>query len=135
MQRERECGREDRARLSIAKRRLLGELFESYVFSDIYKSYLNAGKDALVFYYRDKDRKEIDLLLYENGTLHPIEVKKAASPDKSAIKSFPVLDPVSQPEKFGEAKAFKAEIGQGAVVCMATDLLPIDQKTGTFPYG
>lgn len=110
-----------------------GAFFESYVFSEIYKSYLNAGRDAPIFYYRDKDQKEIDLLLYENGTLHPIEVKKAASPGKAAIKNFPVLDPVSQPEKFGGARALRTEIGQGAVVCMATDLLPIDEKNWYVP--
>ena len=53
-----------------------GAFFESYVFSEIYKSYLNAGKEPPVFYYRDKDQKEIDLLLYRNGVLSPIEMKK-----------------------------------------------------------
>ncbi len=52
-----------------------GAFFESYVFSEIYKSYLNAGKEPPVFYYRDKDRKEIDLVLYQNGVLSPIEIK------------------------------------------------------------
>ena len=43
--------------------------FESYVFSEIDKSYLIAGKEPLIFYYRDKEQKEIDLLLYQDGTL------------------------------------------------------------------
>ena len=112
---------------------MAGAFFESYVFSEIYKSYLNTGKEPPVFYYRDKDQKEIDLLLYENGELHPIEVKKAASPGKSAIKNFPVLDPVAEPEKFGGAKSLKTKIGAGAVVCMASDLLPIDKKNWYVP--
>lgn len=112
---------------------MAGAFFESYVFSEIYKSYLNAGKEPPIFYYRDKDQREIDLLIYENGELHPIEVKKAASPGKSAINNFPVLDPVSEPEKFGDAKALKTEIGDGAVVCMASDLLPIDKKNWYVP--
>ena len=69
-----------------------GAFFESYVFSEIYKSYLNAGKEPPIFYYRDKDQKEIDLLIYQNGMLSPIEIKKAASPGKTAIKNFRVLD-------------------------------------------
>ena len=60
-------------------------------------------------------------------------MKKAASPGKSAIKNFPVLDPVSEPEKFGDAKALKTKIGDGAVVCMASDLLPIDKKNWYVP--
>lgn len=59
-----------------------GAFFETFVFSEIYKSYLNAGKEPPIFYYRDKDQKEIDLLLYQNGTLYPIEIKKALLPEK-----------------------------------------------------
>lgn len=47
------------------------QFFESWVFSEIYKSYLNAGRRPPVFYYRDKDQKEIDLLLLQDGTLYP----------------------------------------------------------------
>lgn len=112
---------------------MAGAFFESYVFSEIYKSYLNAGKEPPLFYYRDKSQKEIDLLLYENGELHPIEVKKAASPGKIAIKNFSVLDPVEEPEKFGGAKALKTKVGTGAVVCMASDLIPIDKKNWYVP--
>ncbi len=59
-----------------------GAFFESYVFSEIYKSYLNAGRTPSIYYYRDRDQKEIDLLIYENGTLYPVEIKKTASPDR-----------------------------------------------------
>ena len=50
---------------------MAGQFFESWVFSEIYKSYLNAGRRPPVFYYRDKDQKEIDLLLLQDGTLYP----------------------------------------------------------------
>ena len=110
-----------------------GAFFESYVFSEIYKSYLNAGKEPPVFYYRDKDQKEIDLLLYQNGALFPIEVKKAASPGKAAVKNFHVLDPVSKAEKFEGLESLKTEIGTGSVVCMANDLLPVDEKNWYVP--
>ena len=65
---------------SLEKGPMSGAFFESYVFSEIYKSYLNAGKEPPIYYYRDKDKKEIDLLLYQNGITSPIEIKKAASP-------------------------------------------------------
>lgn len=110
-----------------------GAFFESYVFSEIYKSYLNAGKEPPIYYYRDKDQKEIDLLLYQNGILSPIEIKKAASPGKAATKNFHVLEPVSIGEAFGNLETLKVEIGTGSVVCMANDLLPVDEKNWYVP--
>jgi len=110
-----------------------GAFFESWAFSEIYKSYLNAGKEAPVYYYRDKEKREIDILIYENGTLYPIEVKKAASPGKEAVKHFKVLNPVTEPERFSELEQYKIEIGNGAVICMASDLLPADQKNWFVP--
>lgn len=118
---------------ALEKGAMSGPFFESYIFSEIYKSYLNAGKEAPIFYYRDKDRKEIDLLLYENGTLYPIEIKKTASPGKNAIKNFRVLEPITEPEKFGELSQTKTNIGNGAVICLANDLLPIDAKNWYVP--
>ena len=110
-----------------------GPFFESYVFSEIYKSYLNAGKEPPIFYYRDKDQKEIDLLLYQNGVLSPIEIKKSASPGKTAIKNFKVLEPVTKESAFGSLESLKVEIGTGSVVCMANDLLPVDEKNWYVP--
>ena len=112
---------------------MAGAFFESWVFSEIYKSYLNAGKAPPVYYYRDKDKKEIDLLLMRDGTLFPVEIKKAASPGAASVKHFGVIQPVSQPELFGELESYKVEIGEGAVVCMANDLLPIDGKNSYVP--
>ena len=118
---------------TLEKGAMSGAFFESYVFSEIYKSYLNAGKEPPIFYYRDRDQKEIDLLLYQNGVLSPIEVKKAASPGKASIKNFDVLRPVIQAEAFGGLEALKAEIGTGSVVCMANDLLPVNEKNWYVP--
>ena len=110
-----------------------GAFFESWVFSEIYKSYLNAGKEPPLYYYRDKEKREIDILLFENGTLYPIEIKKAASPGTEAVKHFNVLNPVTEPERFGELEQYKIEIGNGSVICMASDLLPADQKNWFVP--
>lgn len=118
---------------TLEKGAMSGAFFESYVFSEIYKSYLNAGKEPPVFYYRDKDKKEIDLLIYQNGVLSPIEIKKAASPGKAAIKNFHLLDPVGKTEKFEDLETLKIEIGTGSVICMANDLLPVDEKNWYVP--
>lgn len=118
---------------TLEKGAMSGAFFESYVFSEIYKSYLNAGKEPPLFYYRDKDQKEIDLLIYQNGTLFPIEIKKAASPGKTAIKNFKVLNAVQYPEKFGNISELKTNIGYGNVICMSQDLLPLDEKNWYVP--
>lgn len=112
-----------------------GAFFESHVFSEIYKSYLNAGKEPPIFYYRDKDQKEIDLLLYQNGMVFPIEIKKSASPGKTAIKNFTVLEPLMQEAEtsFDGMEALKVAVGTGNVICMANDLLPIDEKNWYVP--
>lgn len=118
---------------TLEKGAMSGAIFESYVFSEIYKSYLNAGKEPPIFYYRDKDQKEIDLLLYQNGILSPIEIKKAASPGKGAIRNFRVLDPIGMADPFDGLDTLKTEVGTGSVICMAADLLPIDQKNWYVP--
>ena len=71
-----------------------GNIFETFVVSEIIKSYYNAGKEIkdTLFYYRDKDKKEIDLLILEDGIIHPIEIKSSASVNKNMIKNFSVLD-------------------------------------------
>ncbi len=111
-----------------------GEFFETWVVSEIYKSFLNAGRRPPLYFYRDSNKKEIDLILYQNGTVNPIEIKKSAAP-KDAIKNFSVLNPIErEPEtdEFG-AGHLKTRIGPGAVVCMASDLLPIDKKNWYIP--
>ena len=118
---------------ALEKGAMSGAFFESYVFSEIYKSYLNAGKEPPIFYYRDKDKKEIDLLLYQNGILSPIEIKKSASPGKAAIKNFKVLEPVTAEPAHAGLESLKVEIGTGSVICMANDLLPLDEKNWYVP--
>ncbi len=110
-----------------------GAFFESYVFSEIYKSYINFGKEPPIFYYRDKDKKEIDLLLFQNNILSPIEIKKSASPGKEAIKNFHVLNPVAENNSFNGLESLKIEIGTGSVICMAQNLIPIDGKNWYVP--
>lgn len=118
---------------ALEKGAMSGAFFETYVFTEIYKSYLNAGKEPPIFYYRDKDQKEIDLLIYQNGILSPIEIKKSASPNKAATKNFHVLVPIQEPKKFGGLDELKVTLGTGNVICMAQDLLPLDEQNWRVP--
>lgn len=98
-----------------------GAFFETYVVSEIIKSYYNAGKRPPIYYYRDSDQKEIDLIIEQDGTLFPIEIKKSGTPDKNAIKHFSVLEKT------------KKTIGTGNVICLSKDILPIDEKNWYVP--
>ena len=102
--------------------------------SKIYKSYLNAGKRPPLYFYRDSNKKEIDLILYQNGTVYPIEIKKGTAP-KDVIKNFSVLKPIEEPveDAFAGAAHLKTEIGTGAVICLSSDIIPIDKKNWYIP--
>ncbi len=99
-----------------------GAFFETFVMSEIMKSWFNAGKTPPVFYYRDKDRNEIDLILEADGELYPVEIKKSGNPGKDAISAFRVL-----------ANTGKS-VGSGGVVCCATEYLPLDAKNSIIPW-
>lgn len=113
-----------------------GQFFETWVVSEIYKSYINAGKQPPLYFYRDSNKKEIDLLIHQNGILTPIEIKKSSAP-KDATKNFSVLSPVekepSEEDAFSGAAHLKTKVGTGAVICMPADMLPIDEKNWYIP--
>ena len=67
---------------------MAGAFFETYAVSEIIKSFANAGFEPPVYFYRDKDKIEIDLLIEQNGTIFPVEIKKTASPDSNDAKNF-----------------------------------------------
>lgn len=112
-----------------------GAFFETWVVSEIYKSFINAGKRPPLYFYRDSNKKEIDVILYQDGTAYPIEIKKSTSP-RDAVKNFSVLKPIEEnPEEdaFAGASHLKTKIGTGAVICLASDILPIDNKNWYIP--
>ncbi len=67
-----------------------GAILENFVVSEIVKSYQNCGQEAFIYYYRDKDTKEIDILLEDSGKLYPMEIKKTATPQKQLTHVFGV---------------------------------------------
>ncbi len=97
-----------------------GAFFETYVISEIVKSFYNAGKPADIFYYRDIDKKEIDLLIVRENKMYPIEIKKAKEPARPD-KNFAVL------------KQFKMSVEAGIVLCMTDELIPYNRESWYVP--
>ena len=98
-----------------------GAILENYVVAEIRKTYLNAGQEPLLWYYRDKDNREIDLVLEENGELHPLEIKRTLNPSSGIRQAFSVLDKASTPR------------GTGAILCLKPALSAIDKDTLIVP--
>ena len=100
-----------------------GSIFETYIISEIIKSYTNNGKDprTRLYYYRDTNQKEIDLLVFYDNKVYPVEIKKSANPGKDAVKNFDIVN------KFG------VEVGNGIVLCMMEDIMAIDEKNYYVP--
>ena len=93
-----------------------GTILENYVVAEIRKTYMNCGKEFLMWYYRDKDSNEIDLVIESDGELHPLEVKRSVNPGTELTRAFRILDSGSVPR------------GVGAILCMRPELSAIDAK-------
>jgi len=107
----------------LTKGAMWGHIFESFVFGEILKSYYNDGiVKPLLYYYRDKDKNEIDLVIEEGGILYPVEVKVTSDPTKAMVNSFRLLDEI--PGK---------ETGTGAIICLAKDRLPLKENVWILP--
>ncbi len=101
-----------------------GEFFETWVVTEIYKSYANKGIVPPLYYLRNFNGKEIELIIWQNGTAYPIAIKKSAYPSK-AVKTFAILEPVSADAKI--------QIGAGGIVCLIDDLLPASDNLYYIP--
>ena len=98
---------------TLANGAMSGAFFETYVISEILKSYSNAGFDYryYVSYYRGKDKmankeSEIDFIIEQNGTLYPIEIKKNSKVNAEMTSAFTILDKIEEKKR-----------GMGAVIC------------------
>lgn len=98
-----------------------GAILENYVVSEIRKTYINCGKEPFMYYYRDKDSREIDIVLEHDGVLNPIEIKKTSNPGTELTKVFGVLDKSSTPRS------------KGAIICMKPELGAIDRDNYIVP--
>lgn len=99
-----------------------GSFFENFVIVEIIKSYYNNGElRPPIYFYRDKEKREIDLIIEQNGKLYPIEIKKTASPTKDMVENFKVLENVK-------------EVGDGAIICAYDKVINLDDKNRIIPY-
>ena len=98
-----------------------GHYFENYVVAELLKNYSYLQSEVNLTYYRDSNAKEIDVLIEENGKIHPLEIKKSANPNRREIKKYEVL------EKTG------MQIGAGGILCMCEEVIPINSRNSFIP--
>ena len=98
-----------------------GQYLETFIVSEIIKAYNARGITPNLYYYRDKDKNEIDLIFYKNNKLYPLEIKKTAIPKKEMIKNFRKLEKT------------KKEIGTGGIICFYDTLTKLDENNYIIP--
>lgn len=98
-----------------------GAILENYVVSEILKSYHNDAQDCLLWYYRDKNSHEIDMVIESDGQLHPLEIKRSVNPGSELLGAFSILDKGSVPR------------GNGAILCMRPELSAINAENYIVP--
>ncbi len=106
---------------TLEKGAMNGAILENYVVAEIRKTYLNAGQTPYMYYYRDKDAKEIDLILEHDGVLNPMEIKKTSNPGTELVKGFGLLDKASVPRE------------KGAIICMKPGFGAVDRDNYIVP--
>jgi len=89
-----------------------GAFFETFVITEILKSYYHSGKNPQLSFFRDSDKNEIDLLIFQNGKYYPIEIKKSGTPGTDDIRAFRIF-------------AKKEPLGYGCEICLVPDLQPL----------
>ena len=98
-----------------------GHYLESYIISDIIKTYNNYGENLDITFYRNKEKEEIDLIMRQNGKLYPFEIKKTSNPKKEMLKNFDDL------------KNTKQKIGKGGIICLFDELISMDEEHYIIP--
>ena len=98
-----------------------GHYLETYVISEIIKSYNAKSKGLNISYYRDKEKNEIDLIIEKNNTLYPYEIKKTSNPKVDMIKNFKRLKDTGK------------QIGDGGIICCYDHLMHLDEKNYIIP--
>ena len=100
-----------------------GAFLETWVVTELVKAWYNLGLRPPLYFYRDKDQQEIDLLVLEDQVVFPFEIKKSAAPGRDAVRSFRAL------------AADGMQVGTGGVLCLCRELIPIDAKNWLVPVG
>ena len=105
----------------LAKGALSGAILENYVVSEIRKTFYNTGRTGNLWYYRDKDQNEVDMLIEQNGHIYPIEIKRTSNPGSELVKAFEILDKGPLPR------------GNGAIICTREKLTAVDAQNFVVP--
>lgn len=102
-----------------------GAFFETFIFCEVLKSFYNAGIDpkTYLYFYRDKDNNEIDLIINYNGRLHPIEIKKSSNPTVNDIRAFRFIE---------NNEVYKR--GNGAILCTNDAIVPMTEQDCIIPF-
>jgi len=98
-----------------------GPILETWIMTELLKNYWHNGRRAPFYFYRDKDQKEIDLLILQDGKAYPLEFKKSASPAKEDVRHFRALERLKMP------------IGSGGIICLAEQSLPLTPSAQSIP--
>jgi predicted AAA+ superfamily ATPase len=106
---------------------MAGAFFETFVVTEILKSFYNKGVvEPPLYYYRDQQKNEIDILIVRDGKIHPIEIKANANPQTNDIKAFAKL------EQFIGSGVTR---GEGALICLYDRILPLSDNDRIIPLG
>jgi predicted AAA+ superfamily ATPase len=108
---------------TLAAGSMAGAIFETFVVTEILKSWWHRAQPTHLYYYRDRDKREVDLLIEHAGRLHPLEIKRSASPRRDWVQPFGYLERSGLP------------LSTGGVVCLAPDMSPLDREHLAIPVG
>ena len=108
-------------------------VFETYVFSEIYKSCINQGIEPIFSYFKTKRQSSATLLIYQEDCIYPIQIKLTASPFRDYKDKSNFLVSIEELKQLSEHSNLEINIAQGAVICMCEDVLPIDHNNNFVP--
>lgn len=107
----------------LEKGAMAGPMLETYAVSEIIKSYIHNGTSPRIYRYADREKREVDLLIEENGYVHPVEIKKSSSVHRSRFGGFDFLSNLKTP------------VGHGCVLCFHENLVPLSKEIDLVPVG
>ncbi|HOA13363.1 MAG TPA: ATP-binding protein [Myxococcota bacterium] len=100
---------------------MTGQILETWVVAELLKTFWHNAKRAPLYFMRDRDGREIDILIQNGDTLHPFEVKKSAMPGRDDIRHFQMLDSTGM------------NVGEGGVFCLAGEFMPLNERNRSIP--
>jgi predicted AAA+ superfamily ATPase len=99
-----------------------GAYLETFIINEIIKSYVNFGKEPEIYFFRDSNGVEIDIMIYENGTLYPLEINSTSNPTSKMVKAFDIIATIPEIKR-----------GEGGVICLTKELLPLKNSDKIIP--